>query len=370
MAGGIQGSAVWGALSAVAVGAATIISGMPAWADGMAMKVPQASVATDKGYYFWIDGTADKMRLPAYQLGLHNVNTTTGGDEGPIQRFEPKLDGAGVRGAIGYVMPATSIKLEFGGSYTAAKQNLQFATKSYDFAGARFLNGGGAVGLAFDCSFPPIGPHCTTTGSLKTDYTAWQFNGGVSNDWKYGFVTVTPHLAVFGGNTRVGQTLSQFFSQTFFGNSGTYSATTTETWRDIGARVGADVSAHVTAALTVGVGGWVGGANRHTSLSGSDVGTDNTGNAVFGGSSALSIDDSKNVFIANAELGFAYRPLQKVTLRGFVGLNYDSSVPGIASPTFAGSVFAPTGTTAASIYYAAETSYYAGGGLLVKWQDY
>jgi hypothetical protein len=189
----------------------------------------------------------------------------------------------------------------------------------------------------------------------------------VSNAWKYDWVTVTPSLAVFGGNTRVGQTLSQFFSQPFFGNSGTYSATTAENWRDIGARAGVDFSAHATAALTVEIGGWLGGANRRTSLTGNDVGTDTAGNVAFGGNSTLSIDDSKNVFLANAEAGFAYKLLQMVILRGFVGLNYDGSVPGIANPTFAGFLTGPTARTAASIYYASETSYYAGGGLQMKW---
>jgi hypothetical protein len=56
-----------------------------------------------------------------------------------------------------------------------------------------------------------------------------------------------------------------------------------------------------------------------------------------------------------------------VAVRGFVGLNYDGSVPGIANPTFAGLAGAPTSKSAASIYYAHETSYYAGGGVVAKW---
>ncbi len=203
-------------MKAVAVGTAAIItlSGMPAWAADMAVKAPPPpAVVTDSGYYFWIDGMSDNVRLPAYQLGLHNVSVVTAGDLGPVQQFDPSLDGGGVRGAIGYVMPATSTKFEFGGSYMAAKESQFQLTSSSNFVTARFLNGGGGV-LAFDCT---IGPACTTAGSLSTDYAAWQFNGKVSNDWKYGWVTVSPSLAVFGGNTRVGQTLSQFFSQPFFG---------------------------------------------------------------------------------------------------------------------------------------------------------
>jgi len=350
---------------AAAVGAAAIVSGMAARANDTTVSGTPPAVAADNGYYFWIDGTADKIRLPAYQLGLHNVSDVTAHDAGPIQRFDPRLDGGGFRGAIGYVVPATTVKFELGGSYAAAKESLQLSSASNGLVGARFLNGSGMVGIAFDCSFPAtIG--CTTAGNLNTEYTTWQLNGKVSADWQYGRVTVSPHLAVFGGNTRVGQTLSQSFAQPFSGNSGTYSASTTENWTDIGARIGADLSAEVAKTLTLDVGGWVGGASRYTSLSGHDVGADSTGNTVFGGGSTLSIDGSKTVLLANAEAGVAYRPLQMVALRGFVGLNYDSRVPGIANPSFAGSFGAPTGT-AASIFYAAETSYYAGGGLLMKW---
>ena len=49
---------------------------------------------------------------------------------------------------------------------------------------------------------------------------------------------------------------------------------------------------------------------------------------------------------------------------GFAGVNYDNKVPGIADPVI-GSGFFPT-PIPASIYYAHETDYYAGGGLNVK----
>jgi hypothetical protein len=325
-----------------------------------------AAVVTDSGYYFWLDGMYDRVRLPTYSLGLHN--TTPGAavppftDMGSVNTFDPRLDGGGVRGAIGYVLPGTSTKFEFGGSYVAANSSQSQSTSSpNNGVTALLLNGG--QNSAFTCT---LAPACTTAGSLSTSYSAWQFNGKVSNDWKYGSVTLTPAVAVFGGNTRVGQTLSQSFSQNWFPNTGTYSASTTEQWRDIGVRVGVDVNAPVTTALTVGIGGWVGGANRRTSLSGNDAAS-NSGGSVFTGNSALSIGDSKTVLLANAEAGFVYKFTQTVALRGFAGLNYDGSVPGIASPTYTGSITAPTSRTAASIYYANETNYYAGGGVAVKW---
>ena len=329
------------------------------------------AIVAENAYYFWLDGMYDKVRLPAYQLGYHNIGGGAGGsDIGPIQSFNPNLNGGGVRGAIGYILPGTSTKFEFGGSYTEAKQTQSQSTTSLNSdVVSQFLNGslqnGGFLCLLFS---PPSSPPCTTAGRLKTDYSAWQLNGKVSNDWKFGSVTVTPSLAVFGGSTRVDQTLSQsFFPASSSDIVSIYSASTLENWRDIGARVGVDVSAPVTAALTVRAGGWVGGANRITFLSGNDVGT-NIVSGIF--NSTLSTADSKNVLLANAEVGFAYQLAPTVAFRGFAGLNYDGSVPGIASPTFTGTFNdpgPPTSTTAARIYYASETSYYVGGGVAVKW---
>jgi hypothetical protein len=330
---------------------------------GPVYKAP-ATVITESGYYFWLDGMYDRVRLPTYQLGLHNTAPAPPfTDMGSVNTFDPSLNGGGIRGGIGYVMPGTGTKFELGGSYVAAKASQSQSTSSANNGvTALFLDGGGH-NSAYVCSGGSI---CTTAGNLSTDYAAWQLNGKVSNDWKYGSVTVTPSLAVFGGNTRVAQSLSQAFSQLPSGNTGTYSASTTERWTDIGARIGVDINAPVTTALTVGIGGWVGGANRHTTLSGNDAAADTL--AAFTGTSALSIGDSKTVLLANAEVGFAYKFTPMVAFRGFAGLNYDGSVPGIASPSFVGSLIAaPTSRTAASINYAHETSYYAGGGVVVKW---
>lgn len=332
-------------------------------AADMPVKAP-AAVVSESGYYFWLDGMYNRVRLPTYNLGFRNTTPGPFNDTGPVQSYDPRLNAGGVRGAFGYVMPGTSTKFELGGSYVGGNgSGSQSTTSSSSYVTVLFLNGSGQNN-AFGCNGVSV---CSTVGNLSTSFSAWQINGKVSNDWKYGSVTVTPSLAVFGGNTRVGQSFSQLFSQPFFSNTGTYSVSTTERWTDIGARVGVDINAPVTTALTVGIGGWVGGANRRTSLSGNDAGTDTVGGAVFGGASTLSIGDSKSVFLANVEAGLAYKVTSAVTLRGFAGLNYDGGVPGIASPSFTGDISAPTSRTAASINYAHETSYYAGGGVAVKW---
>jgi hypothetical protein len=77
------------------------------------------------------------------------------------------------------------------------------------------------------------------------------------------------------------------------------------------------------------------------------------------GSSTVADNATRNVLLANAEAGFAYRFMPGVALRGFVGVNYDGGVPRIASPGFSGLSNAAT-SVPARIYCAHETSYCAG----------
>jgi hypothetical protein len=223
-------------------------------------------------------------------------------------------------------------------------------------------NPGSAIVGAFLCGGVQ-GFTCTTAGTVSANYDAWQIDGKVAVDRKFGVATVSPSLAVFGGNTHNDQNLSQTFTQFFGGavfHTGTYSASTALRWTDAGARAGLDVSVPVTGALTFALGGWVGGASRTVSLSGSDVSHFSIG--LFNGTSTVSAGDSKGVLLANAEVGLAYAFNPIVTLRGFGGLNYDGSVPGVVGPSIAGNIGTPTSRTPAGIGYAAETSYYAGGG--------
>jgi hypothetical protein len=60
------------------------------------------------------------------------------------------------------------------------------------------------------------------------------------------------------------------------------------------------------------------------------------------------------------------RPSSTTTIRGFVGANYDSRVPGIASPALSGNLLGVFFATPAAIKFEHTTSWYAGGGLTVK----
>src|SRR2546428_2663210 len=93
-----------GTIALVALGAGT-----SALAADLApvYKAPPPAVVTDSGWYVWIDGDYQRVRLPAYALGLHNVRFPAAPfvDAGPSQSFDPRLNGAGVRGAVGYRLP-------------------------------------------------------------------------------------------------------------------------------------------------------------------------------------------------------------------------------------------------------------------------
>lgn len=114
----------------------------------------------------------------------------------------------------------------------------------------------------------------------------------------------------------------------------------------------------------MGGGGSIGVAAASPFLSGEDSAS-STPSPLFNGASAVSAGADTTAVLANLEAGVAVKLMPPATLRGFAGLNYDGRVPGIAGPSYAGSILAPSATTAAAIFFACETSYYAGVGVLV-----
>ena len=354
----------------VGMGAVAVCLAGTHQASHAGVKAPAASVSAS-GYHVWIDGMYDRMRLPAYALGLHGVAQVGGDlpDLGTVQSFDPRLNGGGVRGAIGYHWPNSTIGLEIGGSYVGAYQSLSENTSTTtNFISSAFLNGSLAGFSGFTCRTTF---RCTTAGTLNTRYDAWQVNGKITTEWTFGSATLTPSATLFGGQARVHQTLSQDFTQLTVPagtvqNSGAYAADTSLRWTDIGVRFGLDANAALTKDLAIGIGGWIGFANRHISLSGSDSSSSQP-TTIYNGGSSVAASDRRGVLLANAEIKLAYGIAPMATLRGFAGLNYDGSVPGITTPSFSGVNAGISQTTAipADIGYSHQTSYYAGGGLTV-----
>jgi hypothetical protein len=226
---------------------------------------------------------------------------------------------------------------------------------------------GTAGGFGFNCS-SGFGLTCSGSGALSTSYSSWQAYGKAAYDTPIlGTGMVSPFVAVFGGNSHNNQSFAQTLSQFLGGaltNTGTYGAITALHWNDIGARAGIDSTVPVNSWLSWSFAGWVGIAARDVSLNGTDVAASTLGMA---GVSALSTSATTTAFIANAETGFSVKVTPATTLRGFVGVNFDDRVPGITAPTWTSLTgFTELGATPAAIRYSSETSYYAGGGVTVK----
>jgi hypothetical protein len=334
-------------------------------------KAPPA--VASNGFYFWGDGSWQEVNLPNVGLGFRNVAAAVGlPDGGPLFSQPVRVDGYGVRAGFGYILSdpvwGSNTRIEVGAKYVKATGNNGQATVvgGGDLS-VLLLNGSGQV--AFICA---VTFNCSTNSALHTDYQSWEINGRVATDFQNGPLKVTPSVALFGGESRNKQTLSQTFTQFFVANgvvdnTGTYNASSSLTWTDIGVRGGLDVSMPVTNWLTVGVGGYMGLASRHASLTAADVAT-STPLGIFNGAGGIAVNRNTADFVANIEGGLNIQPwaMQNVTLRGFAGANLESNVPGLSSPAFTGSVNAPTVRTPAGITFASETSVYAGGGMIVR----
>jgi hypothetical protein len=337
------------------------LTAAPAFAADMPAPVyAKAPEAAATGWYTFVDGMYDRVHLPTYALGMHNVGARATGfaDSGPVSGFDPKLDGGGLRGGVGYHLPGTSWRLELGGSYIEANgSQRQSATTTAFAAGPVFLNGT----APFASKFCTTGFACTTDGQLTSTYKSWQVNGKAAYDATWGGVTISPFVALFGGSSRNDQTLNQSLVQTSLGvvtNNLSYDAGTSLRWNDFGARLGLDTTAPLTNWLAWNFSGSVGLAGRSVSLSGAD--------SVFGSSKTSGVSDSTRTtaLVANLESGFTVKPTPWLTLRAFGGISFDDRVPGISAPT-AITLILPGGLvpgTPAGINFSHETSYYAGGG--------
>jgi hypothetical protein len=350
-----------------AVLAAAVLAAVPVGAfaaDATPVKAPPKAVIGDYGqYYVWADGSYQSIKLPGYDLGWRRVQSPgIAFDLGvAVQSHDPDATGGGFAGAIGYRLPpgvfGSNARIELGGFYVKADDRSGSATADRPSAGLQLLDG--AVGAL--CA-PGI---CGYASTLATDYQAWQLNLKAASDFKLGPTTWTPSLTVFGGKTSYDQ---QFSATQTSGVTNSYSAATDMRWTDWGAKFGFDARFNVTNWLAFGAGSAVGFAARDASLAGNDsclvVGGGTCGGFVTGISS-ISTSANATPLLANAEARIFLTPWQNVSLKGFAGLNYDSKVPGIQKPSFGGDAGTPTSTTAAGIRFDNETSWYAGGGLVV-----
>jgi hypothetical protein len=352
----------------VVIGAAlAALYGAPALAADMLVKAPAAPVAQPGSFYAWADGSWQDINLPEYGLGRRNLDPASG-DLGVAQTFKPRVDGAGGAAAIGYVVPygifgsafGSNLRFELGGSYAKATGSSSGFTTFPLNSTVQLVNG--LVTPAVGCG----PPGCAEASTLSTDYTTWQINLKGASDFKFGVATLTPSLSVFGGDTHDDQTLNQSFGfvPALFPD---YTAISSLRWSDWGAKFGLDTKIPVAPWLTLGLGGYAGVADRNATLGASDSCPACTFVAT---GSAISSSATAVPFLGNAEASVIVTPWNAVSVKAFGGLNYDSKVPGISSPSFGGAapaVLPDTVGTPAGIKFASETSYYAGGLLKVTW---
>ena len=329
---------------------------------------PLAPVAASGGFYVWADGSYQRVNLPTYNLGPSifagtGLAATYGSQAVAV---DPRLDGFGISGGVGYVLPpgtlaafGSNFRIELGGSFVRATGTSNgAATYGPSATGALYQPLSGVLAVTFACA------PCNTSSSVATTYESWQVKLKAASDIRSGTFTWTPSLALFAGTSTNNQSLNQLTNNGFTPTNLIYVANTQERWTDWGARAGLDGTVDVSPALAFGLGGSVAVAARRTTLSGNDL--LNFG-STFINAGAVSTGADRTAFLANAEARLLYRVMPNVALKAFAGLNYDNSVPAIVAPSFVGPFgFFTAPTNAASIGYQALTSYYAGGGVTVR----
>src|SRR5215468_7995663 len=101
-----------GVLAVALVGAAAIGSAASASAQGQG---PVYQAAVRGGWYVWVDGSYQQVKLPNFDLGWHHLAVGAPFlDRGPAESYDPDLKGAGVSGAVGYFLPRGTLPAMFG----------------------------------------------------------------------------------------------------------------------------------------------------------------------------------------------------------------------------------------------------------------
>lgn len=324
-----------------------------------------AAASPTSNVYLWADGSYQSVNLPAYALGWRTTVFPSVSYTNYANSFDPRPTGYGISGGIGYVFQESiwpswmgrNVRVEIGGSYVQANDTQSgIGPSALEFA-SQAVNGvtsGNVLCAAL----------CYASGRLQTDYDSWRINGKIAGDHTVGGVTVTPSMSLFGGHTDVNQRLSQSLINTALGPLANqdYVANSSLQWTEWGAKLGLNATIPLgTGGFALGLGGSTGVAYRDTELSAS-----NQIALAALPASTLAADSTRSAFLANLETSLMYRPRQAISLRVFAGLNFDSDVPGIAGPVPPAAFAAGVQATPASIKFESETSYYAGGGLTVK----
>lgn len=330
-----------------------------------AQSARQVSAADSGRAYVWIDGSYQSVGLPSVGnfgvQGLLPATTTPGGSE----KHDPRLNGYGINGGIGYVFApgvfsplwGSNVRIELSGNYVRA-DGTSFAERA-PVTNVN-LTALPLMGVAFGITGCG-GATCVTRSSLSSDYTAWNIDLKAKSDFWSGAWTVSPSIAIVGGRADTSQHLAQqtFLDGAFLPLVG-YDMNAALKWTDVGAKLGLETRYEFANGLNAGLIGSAGLVHRAASMS--------ADSSILLGVpvprlSAVQDGRSTVPLLLNLEARVTARVMPNVTAKGFVGLNYDSDVPGLEAPQSL--AFVSTGIPA-RIKFDAATSYYAGGGLTVS----
>lgn len=345
-------------ITSVAMAMATEVAG--------AQTVRQTSPADSGRAYVWMDGSYQSIDLPnVANFGVQGLLPPALVVPGGSEKHDPRLSGYGVGGGIGYTFDhgvfsplwGSDVRIELGGSYVRADGTSLSQSVPVTNVNLTALSiTGAAVGVA-GCG----GVTCFSQSVLSSDYTAWNIHLKGKSDFKSGQWIVTPSIALIAGQ---GETSQHMVQQTFV-NGAPYSLlgygmNAALNWTDIGAKIGLDTRYDFLNGFSAGLIGSIGVAHRSAAMSADS-------SILFSSlvPKLSAIQDSHNTapVLANLEARLTSRLMSNITAKGFAGINYDSSTPGIEAPQ--GSLLSPRGTPA-RIKFDSTISYYAGAGLNVS----
>jgi len=322
-------------------------------------------------FYARAGASYQSMDLPSVDLGQKRLGfAVVGGlavnsNGGPIATFNPVASGYGVDGAFGYFLPPGVVsptfgarpRVEFYASYIRATDNQSSATTLLPGTSS-FQHVNGVLSFFLICGADP----CPTTSSLQSKYEAWHVGTKASSDFAMGPLTLTPSLAIFGGEARNQQQLFQSTSfVTVVANPVTLFETASETATDrFGSRIGLNGKYDVMSWLALGLGGNLGLAARNIRLHAYD----NSSSA--GGKDTFTAGKNVADFTAGAEASVIARAGANISFKLFGGFTYDNNVPGITAQNYTGVLFNNNPVTPVGIKTEGEIGYYAGLAMTIK----
>lgn len=331
-----------------------------------AQTMQQTRLVDSGGAYVWMDGSYQSVGLPSVaNFGVQGLLPPALVVPGGSEKHDPRLSGYGAGGGIGYAFAhgvfsplwGSDVRIELGGSYIRADGASLSQSVPVTNVNLTALSMTGAVVGVAGCG----GVTCFSQSVLSSDYAAWNIHLKGKSDFRSGQWIVTPSMALIAGQ---GETSQHLVQQTFANGAPYpllgYGMNAALNWTDVGARIGLDTRYDFLNGFSAGLIGSIGVAHRSAAMS---ADSSILFSSVVPKLSAIQDSRSSAPVLANLEARLTARLMPNITAKGFAGVNYDSSTPGIESPQ--GSLLSPTGTPA-RIKFDPTVSYYAGAGLNVS----